>query len=458
MSSDADAYSYAYTEPTLSALLSVSSFLVALNLFRVLVENVISGAGLLGEISVGVIFGTPLAGILAQEWMAAFEILGYIGLCLMVLEGGLNTPLSHALPALPISLAIACTGMIAPIVSSLVYFSLILRPGYSLLHAFAAGAALSSTSLGTTFSVLSSVKGGIGEQIGQSKLGAVLMSAAMADDVVGLILLKVVVVLGSSSSTSVGWTIGRPLLASFGMLALSWILAKWLFAPLVSILLRLTPERLKHEVNLAVIVLLTTGYVAIASLAGTSPLLGAFIAGIVLAFLSGSPAASSASDALSTATAPSFRYTFEQYINPALSYILRPIFFASIGFAIPVKTMFRGPVVWKGMVYAIIMTGAKILCGAWLPATISTSSSEPAPSPPPTSLLLPTSLLGLAMVARGEIGLLIAQVAKTAGLLEDELFLVCIWATVLCTIFGPVSVGWVCRRWEKVGAGMGRWG
>ncbi|TFK56445.1 hypothetical protein OE88DRAFT_17891 [Heliocybe sulcata] len=110
-----DAYSYAYSEPTLQALLTVSSFLVLLNAFRISVEYVVSGAGILGEIFVGVVFGTPLAGVLSDEWMATFGVLGYVGLCLMVLEGGLNTSLSHALPALPVSLAIACTGILAPI-------------------------------------------------------------------------------------------------------------------------------------------------------------------------------------------------------------------------------------------------------------------------------------------------------------------------------------------------------
>lgn len=61
--------------------------------------------------------------------------------------------------------------------------------------------------------------------------------------------------------------------------------------------------------------------------------------------------------------------------------------------------------------------------------------------------------MGVAMIARGEIGLLIAQLARTQspsssdrGLLGDEVFLVCIWAILLCTLLSPISLGIIVRR------------
>lgn len=60
------------------------------------------------------------------------------------------------------------------------------------------------------------------------------------------------------------------------------------------------------------------------------------------------------------------------------------------------------------------------------------------------------------MVSRGEIGLLIAEIAHqgggptdSAGLLDEEAFLICIWAILLCTLIGPVGVGFVVRRWGR---------
>ncbi len=69
-----------------------------------------------------------------------------------------------------------------------------------------------------------------------------------------------------------------------------------------------------------------------------------------------------------------------------------------------------------------------------------------------------SAFMGIAMVARGEIGLLIAQIARidsgsssatNRGLLGEEAFLVCIWAILLCTLIGPVGLGFVIRRWGK---------
>lgn len=72
--------------------------------------------------------------------------------------------------------------------------------------------------------------------------------------------------------------------------------------------------------------------------------------------------------------------------------------------------------------------------------------------------LFPALFMGVAMVARGEIGLLIAQIARGAetslgsdseGLLGDEAFLVCIWAILLCTLFSPIGVGYIVNRYKS---------
>jgi hypothetical protein len=79
------------------------------------------------------------------------------------------------------------------------------------------------------------------------------------------------------------------------------------------------------------------------------------------------------------------------------------------------------------------------------------------------------ALLGLAMAARGEIGFLIASVAESHGIFspstssgrspsaipggtDDELYLVVVWAIVLCTIVGPVAVGGLVRRIKRLEA------
>ncbi len=75
---------------------------------------------------------------------------------------------------------------------------------------------------------------------------------------------------------------------------------------------------------------------------------------------------------------------------------------------------------------------------------------------PPHSMAL---LVAFAMVARGEIGFLIASLSQSSGTLTlrwkessekiasgEEIFLVIIWAVVICTIVGPLGVGIIVRR------------
>lgn len=67
-------------------VLVLSSFIYTLNVARHISDHLIH-AGLVGEIIVGMIYGTPLAQLLYPAWQEAIRALGYIGLVLLVFEG-----------------------------------------------------------------------------------------------------------------------------------------------------------------------------------------------------------------------------------------------------------------------------------------------------------------------------------------------------------------------------------
>lgn len=157
--------------------------------------------------------------------------------------------------------------------------------------------------------------------------------------------------------------------------------------------------------------------------------------------------------------------------------------------------MFRGAIIWRGLVYTILMILGKLACGLVLvrftntPAKVrlpegqqtteTTASNETpanqtgeqqrAPSanskrkrqaprklPKPQSLY-PSLMLGSAMVARGEIGFLISSLAESNGVFgtvqggdSSDIFLVATWAILLCTIIGPVSIGAMVNRVKRL--------
>ena len=51
---------------------------------------------------------------------------------------------------------------------------------------------------------------------------------------------------------------------------------------------------------------------------------------------------------------------FELYLLDVQKYLMEPLFFASIGFAIPFVELWTGERIWKGIVYALLMAFAKV--------------------------------------------------------------------------------------------------
>jgi predicted MFS family arabinose efflux permease len=81
--------------------LSVISILTLISFFLFLViaewlADKILRASLIGHIIVGLIYGVPIANILALDWQATFLALGYLGLILIIFEGMLLCRPTHA--------------------------------------------------------------------------------------------------------------------------------------------------------------------------------------------------------------------------------------------------------------------------------------------------------------------------------------------------------------------------
>lgn len=187
-----------YHEPSLPSLLTTSTFLLALNIINSVLDRTLA-CGLVGQVLIGTAWGSQW---LSLDFQRAVSSLGYIGLILVVYAGGVETEVTALRKNLVLSVAVAITGVAIPIALS---FALLAAPGpflgtdgdasTAVLPAFAAGAALCSTSLGTTFSVLQA------SGLSRTRLGAVLASAALLDDVVGLVMVRIITGLGQTGDS-----------------------------------------------------------------------------------------------------------------------------------------------------------------------------------------------------------------------------------------------------------------
>lgn len=269
------------------------------------------------------------------------------------ISGGLSTSLKSLKANIWLSIAVAITGISVPLGLSVVLQEL---TNATPIQCFAAGASLCSTSLGTTFTVLGT------SGLMKSRLGVVLTSAAMMDDVVGLVLVQVISNLGQTDGSITATTIVRPLLVSVAFVAVSPLICvavakpitKWFNgvrrhhpAGLVQKTLRTT------EAAFLIHTLILLGYVTAASYAGTSMLFAAYIAGASISWwdsevehVTDSFDNKSAPDATvgdnntsvlqenealpdvsSSGPVSSGMQIYDRFYSPAVNRILKPLFF-----------------------------------------------------------------------------------------------------------------------------------
>ena len=170
----------------------------------------------------------------------------------------------------------------------------------------------------------------------------------------------------SGDNVNLGWLIGRPIVASIGMAIVTPIVTKWVFAPFFRKFIEYRFARFDHISNIILMTLVLSAFIAIAGFTGTSVLFGAFLAGVFLTYIpskhpEGPFVVMSREEGEREADkSPTFVHTFEKYLLGPQQYLMEPLFFASIGFAIPFLKLWTGKRIWRGVVYTLLMAFAKV--------------------------------------------------------------------------------------------------
>lgn len=171
---------------------------------------------------------------------------------------------------------------------------------------------------------------------------------------------------GEGGNPNIGWLVGRPVVASIAMGVLSPLIAKYVASPVFRWYVEDNFARYKHISNIILMVFVLCGFLSVAGFSGASPLYGAFLAGTFLTSLpcihplAPYSVLSREHGETDPDKTPTFVHTFEKYFLDARQYILQPMFFASVGFAIPFRQLWTGEIVWKGFVFALIMIFGKV--------------------------------------------------------------------------------------------------
>lgn len=193
--------------------------------------------------------------------------------------------------------------------------------------------------------------------------------------------------LSGSADVNLGWLIGRPIVASVAMAVATPILTKYCFAPFFRRYIEYHFARFDHISNIILMTLVLSAFVSISGYAGTSVLFGSFLAGTFISYLpSKHPEGpfvvmSREEGEREIDKSPTFVHTFEVYLLGVQQYLMEPLFFASIGFAIPFVQLWTGKRIWRGIVFTLLMAFAKV----YQPPTL-VSNNHPLTSPSSSSV------------------------------------------------------------------------
>lgn len=85
---------FAYHEPPIATILNQTGLLVVLNIVNVCLDKLLY-CGLIGQLFVGILWGTPGAKWLDREMETVIQQLGYLGLIMLVYEGKVHQDLDE---------------------------------------------------------------------------------------------------------------------------------------------------------------------------------------------------------------------------------------------------------------------------------------------------------------------------------------------------------------------------
>lgn len=367
-----------------SFLLAFAAALVGAKLLGELVER-FGQPAVLGELLAGVILGPSVLGFVPLS--EGIFLLAEIGVILLLFEVGLETDLQELIRVGRPAIAVAVAGMVLPFFGG---FFLTRLLGHSTLTAVFVGAALTATSIGITARVLSELKAL------DTREGQIILGAAVADDILGLVVLSVVSRLAAGEGEVVATAVRATSLA-LGFLALALAVGIPLGSRLIGIVGRANVRGVLVAVSVALALLLAFS----AEKAGSAPIVGAFAAGLVLA-------------------RTNRRHDIDTALRPIVD-IFAPIFFVFVG--AQVNVAYLNPFVAENRAALLLALGLTIVgfLGKFAAGYVAWGGVR-------------RSFIGAGMVPRGEVGLIFASIGRATGALPERVF-VAVVLTVFATTF-----------------------
>ncbi len=358
--------------------------------------------GIVGQILAGVLIGPSVLGWIApSEFLSA---LGELGVMFLLFRVGLEVKSSELLKVGGTALAVAALGVAVPFVCG---WGLLRLWGAPQVESIFVGAAMVATSVGITAQVLAA--GGLLQQ----QASRIILAAAVIDDVLGLLVLALVSSLAKGSINPLELTLTGVLAIAFTLLV-----AHWGAKTMLHLIPRMLSAVRAAEAEFALAMILLFALAALAEKAGVAAIIGAFLAGMALS------------------------ESVEQRVHDltqGVTQLLVPFFLAGIGLHFDLKAFSNRGTLLLAFVIVIAAIVSKFLaCGlgairlGWKTA----------------------AKIGVGMVPRGEVGMVVAQIGLSLGVIAVQVHAVVVFMAVATTLAAPPLLRLAFRERPGPGASL----
>lgn len=346
-----------------------------------------------GEIVAGLLIGPGILGLVQQSDFLLD--MAEIGVVLLMFSAGLETNLKELLKTGPKALLIACAGVFVPLVGgALLYMGFYGAAPWgseAFYKAVFVGVILTATSVSITVETL--------KEMGKlkGKVGTTILSAAIIDDVIGIIVLTFVIGFKNPDSNP-----GRVVLNTVLFFVFALVVGFLIYK-----LIKFLDNKYPHTRRIPIIGLslcLAFAYIA-ERYFGIADITGAYVAGIILCSIRDS------------------EYIAEKMdINSYM--IFGPVFFASIGLKTNLSSM-TGSLLLFSVCFVLVGLVAKIIGCGLMSRLCGFKGME-------------CVKIGVGMMTRGEVALIVAQKGLSVGLLTPEYFASVILLIIVSSISTPI--------------------
>jgi len=363
----------------------------------------------LGELLAGMIIGPfalgafllhPETGESILKIGPELRTLGEIGAIVILFMAGLEMTPKEFLRGGKASFTVGTLGVVVPFFAGLLVFQAF---GFDALQAMMIATALTATSIAISIQVLKEFN-----KI-KSPEARLIIAAAVVDDILAIAVLSVVTSFGGAEAidnidlVDVTFTILKVL----GFFAAILITAIFVIPKVI------TPRIWKATGSVEGIATASFfGAAAIAGMLGLSPIVGAFAVGMAL-------------------SATKVFEKIENFIS-RIGLIFAPLFFAIIGAQVDFRTVNLDVLMLSAVVIAIAIATKLFGCG--LPSILFLKNKAAG------------MRVGIGMISRGEVGLIVAGVGLSSGVLTGDVYTTIVLMVAVTTIITPIWLKMDYRR------------